>query len=321
MSKLRATTWPESARAGVGLLAAGGCAIVLAMVAAGCGGGSSDAATDLLFVSSRDGDYAVYGMTADGGDQHRLTKEAGDASTFEGVQYQVDPAWSPDGTKIAFASARNGSFDIYVMNADGTGSTRLTSTSNDDRHPSWSPDGKRILFARNADGGHIWVMNADGSDAKRVTDDLAPEGEPAWSPDGATIAYTRRTPGTAPREIWLVDADGRNRRALTRLRVESADPAWSPDGSLVAFSANPGGSRFNIFTTRSGGQGLRRVVVGPDDAIEPAFSPDGREIAFSRGGAIIVTTLSGEERPLTDPEDNDSSPAWNPAPATDQEGS
>jgi Tol biopolymer transport system component len=314
MSKRCATTWPESARVGVGLAVAACCAIVLAVAAAGCGGDSSGAATDLLFVSSRDGDYAVYGMTADGGDQHRLTEERGDASTPAGLQYQVDPAWSPDGQRIAFASAREGSFDIYVMNADGSGSKRLTSTSDDDRQPSWSPDGKRIVFARSADGSHIWVINADGSGAKRVTDDLAPELEPAWSPDGSTIAYARRTPGTEIREIWLADADGGNRRTLTKQGAESADPAWSPDGSLVAFSANPGGSSFGIFTTGVDGQGLHHVVVGPDDAVEPAFSPDGQSIAYYADGAITVRDAEGNEVELTNPADNSSSPAWKPTP-------
>ena len=94
----------------------------------GCGG-SGSSGDDIAFVSSRDGDYAIYLMEADGSGQERLTDERGDTSTAEGVQFQTDPAWSPDGTRIAFASAREGSFDIYVMNADGTGTTRLTSSN------------------------------------------------------------------------------------------------------------------------------------------------------------------------------------------------
>jgi len=74
-------------------------------------------------------------------------------------------------------------------------------------------------------------------------------------------------------------------------------------------------------TVGADGKGLRRLVRSPPDAFEPAWSPDGSEIAFSREGAIVVTTLAGVERQLTDPEDNDSSPAWNPKPETDKEGS
>ncbi len=313
MPKRHAITWPEWARAGVGPLTAAFCALVLAVAAAGCGSGSK-ASTDLVFVSSRDGDYAIFGMAADGSDQHRLTKERGDPSTPAGLQYQVDPAWSPDGTKIAFASERKGSFDIFVMNADGTGSMRLTSSSADDRYPSWSPDGKRIAFARSADGGHIWVMSADGKGAKRVTDDLAPEDEPAWSPDGSTIAYVRRTPGTGIREIWLVGTDGRKRHALTAVQGEATGPSWSPDGVLVGFSANRSGTGFGIFTIRSDGKKLRSVVAGTDDAVEPAFSPDGKSIAYYANGAINVRGSDGRVVELTDPADNSSSPAWKPTP-------
>ena len=77
------------------------------------------------FVSTRDGDYAIFQMNANGGAEHRVTDEAGNT---EVLFFQVEPAWSPDGTKIAFSSRRNENFDIYVMNADGTGTKRLTST-------------------------------------------------------------------------------------------------------------------------------------------------------------------------------------------------
>ena len=88
---------------------------------AGCGGGGSSSA-DIAFVSSRDGDYAIYVMSADGKGERRLTKKDQEGVTEgESVFFQIDPAWSPDATKIAYASVRAGSPDIYVMNADGTG--------------------------------------------------------------------------------------------------------------------------------------------------------------------------------------------------------
>ncbi len=300
---------------------------LLAAAAAGCllllvGCGSSRAPGDAIaFVSSRDGDYAIFGMEPDGSSQGRLTDERGDPTTAEGVEFQTDPAWSPDGTRIAFASAREGSYDLYVMNADGTETTRLTSTDANDQNPTWSPDGSRIAFSRSSDGGHVWVMNADGSGARRLTDELAEEGEPAWSPDGRWIAYTHRASASDFREIRVARPDGSGRRNVTNLQARSYAPAWAPDSKRLAFSADRDGVRYDIYTVGLDGTGLRRPVPPREDAFEPAWSPDGNEIAFSRDGAIVVTTLDGVERQLTDPEDNDSSPAWNPEPASNKEES
>ena len=290
------------------------------LLVAGCGG-SGPPGDAIAFVSTRDGDYAIFGMNADGSAQGRVTDERGDPSTAEGLEFQTDPAWSPDGARIAFASAREGSFDIYVMSADGTGTTRLTSAAANDQGPTWSPDGRRLAFSRSADGGHVWVMNADGTGARRLTDELAEEGEPAWSPDGHWLAYTRRASGSDFREIWVARPDGSGRRNVTKLQAKSYAPAWSPDSKRLAFSADWDGVRYDIYTIGLDGEDLRRPVRSPADAFEPAWSPDGSEIAFSRDGAIVVATPSGTERQITDPEDNDSSPAWNPAPVTDKEGS
>jgi Tol biopolymer transport system component len=289
------------------------------LLASGCGG-SGEAGDDIAFVSSRDGDYAIFGMNADGSSQRRLTDERGDLSVAGGVEFQTDPAWSPDGTQLAFASAREGSYDIYVMNADGTGTTRLTSSNANDQGPTWSPDGSRIAFSRSRDGGHVWVMNADGTGARRLTDDLAEEGEPAWSPDGRWIAYTHRASGSDAREIWVSRPDGTGRRSLTNLRVQSYAPAWAPDSRRLAFSANRDSARYDIYTVGIDGKDVQRPVRSTEDAFEPAWSPDGSEIAFSRDGAIVAVTLAGAERRLTDPDDNDSSPAWNPAAQPEAEG-
>ena len=300
------------------ILAAG--AVVCLLLVSGCGG-SGPTGDDIAFVSSRDAYYAIYLMDANGSGQGRLTGEGGDPSTAEGVQFQTDPAWSPDGTLIAFASAREGSFDIYIVNADGTGTRRLTSSNANDQGPTWSPDGSRIAFSRSSDGGHVWVMNADGTGARRLTDELAEEGEPSWSPDGRWVAYTHRASGSDVREIWGARPDGSGRHGVTSLGAKCYAPTWSPDSKHLAFSANPDSARYDIYTSGVDGKDLRRPVRSEADAFEPAWSPDGSEIAFSRDGAIFVTTLVGVERQLTDPQDNDSSPAWNPSPATGKEGS
>jgi Tol biopolymer transport system component len=272
-------------------------------------------------VSTRDGDYALFGMNADGSDQGRLTKdEHGDPSTPSGVAFQIDPAFSPDGSRIAFASARAGTLDIYVMNADGSDTRRLTSTPANDGQPTWSPDGQQIAFQRD-DGDHIYVMRSDGTGARRLTDELAPETEPAWSPDGAWIAYSRRAPGTDIRELWLVRPNGRGRHQLTRLESTAYTPAWSPDGRTIAFAARHNNIRFAISTIGVDGKGQRLVSYSSEDAFEPAWSPDGKTIAFSRGGSIVMSDPEGKQTVVTDPDGNDSSPEWNPEPTTEGEAS
>jgi TolB protein len=297
------------------LLLSAAVAAGLTQLLTGCGG-SAALGPDLVFVSSRDGRYAIYAMSSDGAHQVRLTKRLatdGDVLSAERVFFQVDPAWSPDGREIAFASKRRGTFDVYVMNADGTGTRLLAATSEDESHPTWSPGGTQLAFER-GDRGDIYVMEADGTRVRRVTQDPEQEIHPAWSPDGRWIAFVRRRPETRIAELWLVRPDGSRRHLLTLLRAGSLSPAWSPDGRWIAFSTNAGGTRFEIYRIGVNGKGLRRVTHSSEDAFEPAWSPDGRTIAFSRGGSIVITDLNGNEEQLTASENNDSSPTWNSAP-------
>jgi len=285
-------------------------ALGTALLLAACGG-SDEADPDLVFVSTRDGDYAIYAMNTTEGGEHRLTDAEGDPSTPGGLFFQIDPAWSPNGSTIAFASKRSGTFDLYAMSRDGSGSRRLTSTKEDDAQPAWSPDGDRIAFARAA-SSRLFVMNADGSGARRVTDEDVEESEPAWSPDGRSIAYVRRSPGTSIRELWLVRPAGSQRQSLTKLGGVAHAPAWSPDGKRLAFSANVGNSRFDIYTIGLDGQDAQ-LVTSRDDSFEPAWSPDGQTIVFAEAGALVAIDVeNGEEQRLTDPDNNDSSPAWAP---------
>ena len=131
----------------------------------------------IAFVSGRDRNYEIYTMNPDGSDQTRLTSNV----TGQPDEY---PAWSPDGTKIAWASSPAGDFDIWVMNADGTNKTRLTHSAGLDAGPTWSPDGSRIAFTSQRTGEEeIWVMNADGSNQTRLTYESGfPDFSPAWSP-------------------------------------------------------------------------------------------------------------------------------------------
>jgi Tol biopolymer transport system component len=286
---------------------------VVGILLTGCGTEKTPR-PDLAFVSTRDGSYAIFEMNADGSAQSRLTEADTDPTKPNGLFFQVEPAWSPDGTRIAFSSARAGSFDIYVMRADGTGTRRLTSTKEDDGHPTWSPDGDAIAFSRGTPGD-IYVMNADGSDARALLGNPTGETEPAWSPDGAWIAYTQREPGSPVRELWIMRSDGTDSKRLTSLGASSLNPAWAPDSKRLAFTSNVVATLYDIYVLSVGQKNARRLTrVGPD-TFEPAWSPDGTEIAFAQDGAIrTVEVATGDVEDLTDSGNNDSSPAWNPVP-------
>jgi Tol biopolymer transport system component len=247
---------------------------------AGCG--SATPPPGLVFVSTRDGDYAIYGVAAGGGHEHRLTKGRGDPSSPRGLFFATEPSWSPDGRLVAFVSKRDGVSHVYVMHADGTGVRRLTDASAEDSGPTWSPDGRRIAFARE---GALFVVPSAGGPAQR---------------------------------LWVVGADGRHDRQLTKLRALSGFPSWSPDGRRLAFQSNAQGGHFEIYSIALDGSGLRRETQSSIDTIEPAWSPDGKEIAFSRDGAIWTVDRGGKERKLTSG-DNDSAPSWRPAGVGSQE--
>ena len=292
------------------------CAAV-ASVLGGCGG-DEQARPDLAFVSTRDGDYAIFEMNADGSAQRRLTpREDTGASSPARLFFQVEPAWSPDASQIAFSSARSGSFDLFVMDADGTDTRRLTSGKQDDSHPTWSSDGARLAFEREGD---IYVTGVDGSGLRRISETTVEEREPSWSPDGSLIAYVQRTPGTAVRELWLMRPDGSGRRAVTSLDATVATPSWSPDSTRVVFASNKDDGIYALFTIGLDGDGLRSVVPTASDNFEPSWSPDGDTIAYFEDGAIYAVELGGGEvEKLTDNANNDSSPVWNPQPSSGDE--
>ena len=152
------------------------------------------------------------------------------------------PAWSPDGTEIAFESRRDGFYEIYVMDADGSNQTRLTNNTVLDESPAWSPDGTKIAFVSlTAPFFDIHVMDADGANRTRLTNDTVPfgSGAPAWSPDGTKIAFSSYRDDSV--DIYVMDADGSNRTRLTH-NGGYWGLAWSPDGTKIAFWSNRDGN-------------------------------------------------------------------------------
>jgi Tol biopolymer transport system component len=205
------------------------------------------------------------------------------------------PTFSPDGTRIAFMSDRDGSNEIYVMDTvdtdtDGNGdnSTRLTTNAVDDANPAWSPDGSKIAFRSTRDGNfEIYVMDPAPEGAGNLPVNLtllSPfDGDPNWSPTGSRIAFSSVRDGNP--EIYVMDIadadnDG-NGDNLTRLTNHAAiddQPAWSPDGTKIAFTSDRGGGDEEIYVMKAKPEGRknRPKALTKNDVIDVA--PDWQPI-------------------------------------------
>ena len=226
------------------------------------------------------------------------------------------PAWSPDRTRIAFHSYRDGDWDIFLMNADGSNQRRLTDNRASDTFPAWSPDGTQIAFHSHRTGNwDIFLMNADGSNQRRLTDNRASDRSPIWSPDGTQIAFVSGRTGND--DIFLMDADGEDEylRRLTNDSGPDQSPAWSPDGTQIAFHSHRGD--WDIFLMNADGSNPHRLTYSIASDTFPAWSPDGTQIAFQsyRDGDsdIYVMDADGSNlRRLTNNSASDREPAWSP---------
>ena len=226
-----------------------------------------------------------------------------------------NPAWSPDGARIAFDSDRDGDGEIYVMNADGTGVVNLTNNSAFDGLPTWSSDGTKVAFVSGRDPGNpeIYAMNADGTGAVNLTNDGWWDSEPAWSPDGSKIAFRSSRDGNS--EIYVMNADGSGVTRLTNNSATDGQPAWSPDGARISFwSTRDGGNE--VFVMNADGTGVTNLTNNSDGG-GSAWSPDGTRIAFSSNrdgnGEIYVMNADGTgARNLTNNSAADYEPTWSP---------
>ncbi|MBK7780679.1 MAG: PD40 domain-containing protein [Ardenticatenia bacterium] len=220
---------------------------------------------------------------------------------------------------IAFESMRDGNAEIYVMNADGSGQTRLTNNPAVDRDPAWSPDGRQIVFASTRDDSlvgnvEIYVMNADGSGQTRLTNNPAGDLVPAWSPNGRQIAFDSYRDGNI--EIYVMNVDGSGQTRLTNNPAAETGSAWSPDGTQIAFVS---GRDLNdeIYVMNADGGGQTRLTNNTTQDFDPAWSPDGTQIAFEslRDGNAEIYVMnadgSGQAR-LTNNLTADLHPAWSP---------
>jgi Tol biopolymer transport system component len=265
----------------------------------------------IIFTSSRSGDRELYSINPDGTKLTRMTFVNGDDSRAR---------WSPDGDWIAFASSRDGDWELYYMvNTPGGNTFKLSNNNVHEFDPSYSPDSNRIAFASKRDGDYeIFVTTTDiidGPFVDQLTFNSASDGCPDWSPDGNRIAFSSDRQGN--RDIFVMNANGSNQTRLTGSTALDNCPTWSPDGKTLAFRSDRDGDP-EIWLMDANGSNQRQLTRNSVDDWGPAaWSPDGNWLAFlsNRGGnwEIVIISVDGStEYNLTRNSSYDAYPDWRP---------
>jgi Tol biopolymer transport system component len=223
----------------------------------------------ILFQSDADGDDEIYALTKDG--VRKLTDNAWSD------RY---PRWSPDGTRIAFTANPRGNFDIFIMNADGTGVAAAVATPADETEPAWRPDGSGLAFTRGDE--ESWTIDfATRAESRLIPDFRRTHGILNFSPTVPLAAFTgKRTLGW---DVFLLDLASGRATALTS-GGKSCRPRFSPDGRTIAFVSHAADGWGDVWTMTPDGSAKTRVA-GTDGRADyfPSWSPDGKEIVFCSG--------------------------------------
>jgi Ca2+-binding RTX toxin-like protein len=214
--------------------------------------------TRLLVDSAAD----VYAVDPDGGNRTRLTFDAA---------WDGHAAYSPDGTRIAFESSRDGRLRIWLMDADGSDPHLITANVEGANDPAWSPDGRELAFGDGA--GNLWVTSADGIGQRLVyRADGSRALQPAWSPDGSTILATIDVDGNS--DVYALDPAGGVLRRLTDSPAFDSSPAWAPDGTRIVFVSNRSGDR-ELWAMAPDGSGQMQLTWTGGAVSRPAWQPLG----------------------------------------------
>ncbi|TAJ09082.1 MAG: Tol-Pal system beta propeller repeat protein TolB [Nitrospirae bacterium] len=184
----------------------------------------------------------------------------------------ITPAFSPDGTDLAFASSNEGNAEIYKLSLRTKTLTRLTVNNGGDLSPAWAPSGRELAFVSDRGGSpQIYLMSVDGSNVRRLTFEGDHNAAPAWSPRGNWIAYVCRGQDRQYK-LCLISPDGQKRIQITSGQGVDDSPSWSPDGRHLVFSSTAEG-KSHIYMINSDGTDLERLTSGGVHHSAPAWSP------------------------------------------------
>lgn len=267
--------------------------------------------TRIAFVSKHGDGKELYVMDYDGQRVRRMTTTG---------TINLSPAWSPDGTRLAFLSFRQKYPAIFILEADGR-ITRLPSGRRDGgtgnggngsaevgeaaerkagegklfSAPDWSPDGKQIAYSSTKDGNcEIYVIDLASRRDRRLTTNEAIDSSPSWNPKtGTEIAFTSDRSGTP--QVYIMDSDGANARRLTYEGAWNDSPAWSPKGDRIAYVSRIEG-KFVLMMLDLGSHKSTRLLGGPFNCADPRWSPDGRHLSFAsdREGRYDIYTSDAD---------------------------
>ena len=230
---------------------------------------------DLLLSSNRRGNVGIYQM--------RVTGPAALLPILADSATNVQAVLSPDRSRVAFSSNRNGSFDLYLMDPDGGRLRRITSSPGNEGDPSWTPDGTRLAYtATSGTNTQVAIVSADGSENRQLTIATGGNHSPSVAPDGRTIAFVSARDGN--HALYTMGIDGSNQRRITRGSARETSPHYARNGDLFYVLERGGGSRGSrIMRIAAGGGGPSQVLQTEDPIFSIAVSRDGDRLAYVTG--------------------------------------
>lgn len=271
-------------------------------------GGTSLLNTRIYFISNRSGQKEVWSMDPDGGNQRQVTR-------FHALTIQ--PAISPDGSKLACVSYAHGNPGIFVLSvATGGRLPFYNQRASVNETPDFTPDGKQIVYSSSASGWtQIYIAGVNGSDFRRISNVRAVEVESKVNPKtGADMVFVSGRSG--PQQIYRMNLDGANVERLTPGEGEASNPSWHPDGQIIAYSWTRGYAtgNFNIFVMDVATRNYTQLTHGAGRNENPSWAPDGRHIVFAstRTGRSQIWTMlaNGQQLRQLTTQGSNWSPVW-----------